>query len=110
MPHFSFFPRPGFRQNVRGMHALQVFNSVGVKNVLRSGCLGRLLSLGELVDGGSRGERPLENPWRMRAQLASQHRGRHRGERVWSEEVERFSSESLAASNQRSAVVSLLTA
>jgi len=92
------------------MHALQVFNSVSLENILRPGCLGRLLGLGELADGGSRGKGPLENPWRMRAQLASQHRGRHRGERVWSEEVERFGSESVPASNQRSAVVSLLTA
>jgi hypothetical protein len=70
------------------------------KTFLRSGCLGRLLSLGELTDGGGRGERPLEKTWRTRAQLASQHRGRHCGEEACvvggGGTVERFGSESAA--------------
>ena len=78
MPDFRFFPGTSFRQNVRGMHAMQVFDGVGVENVLRSGCLGSLLGLGELAGGGGRGERPLEHPGIPRAQLAPQHRGRHR--------------------------------
>jgi len=77
MPDFSFFPGTSFRQNIRGVHALQVFNGVGFENVLHSGCLSRLLGLGELANGGSR-ERPLENPRGTRTQLAPQHRGRHR--------------------------------
>ena len=64
---------------------MQVFDGVGVENVLRAGCLGPLLGLGELADGGGRGEAPLENSWRTRGQLAPQHRGRHRRECVWSE-------------------------
>lgn len=62
MPDFSFFPRTSFRQNLRGVHALQVFDGVGIENVLRSGGLSPLLGLGELADSGGGGERPLENP------------------------------------------------
>lgn len=83
---------------------------MSVENSLFRGCLGRLLSRGELANSGGRRERPLEKSWRARAQLASQHRGRHLGEGVWSEEeAERFGSESPPASNQRSVVSSLLT-
>lgn len=62
MPDFSFFPRTSFGQNIGSVHALQVFDGVGIENVLRSGGLSRLLGLGELVDSGSGGKRPLENP------------------------------------------------
>ena len=84
---------------------MQVFDGVGVENVLRAGCLGPLLGLGELADGGGRGEAPLENSWRTRGQLAPQHRGRHRRRgSVCGRRVERFGSESRPASNQDSAV------
>lgn len=77
MPNFSLLPRTSFRQNIRGMHTLQVFNGVSLENVLSSGRLCRLLRLGELADGGGRRERPLENSRGTRTQLAPQHRGRH---------------------------------
>ena len=44
MPDFSFLPRASFCQNLRGVHALQVFDGVGIENVLGSGGLSRLLA------------------------------------------------------------------